>query len=370
MKLVKFVKSREGKIRAFTLVELLVVIAIIGILIALLLPAVQAAREAARRMQCTNNLKQIGLAVHNFHDSRRGLPPSIICQWRMSLFPLLFPYMEQQPLWDMILTKQDIYGDTSDRKFVTGGGWWMEVWDNGVSNTFLTAEDRRQTGSVRTYHCPTRGRSAPAIADPPSGIRWDNAGPQGDYAFVGRKDSRAGDTTEWWQFANSGNTNPHGQNLSSPFRIANSDVDLGAQGGGKLTTWTPRDTMAWWSDGTSNQLCIGEKHFPLSWPIGRCNNANDNNQSHLADCSYLTAQPNGGGVVFVSRTFDDGRFIAKGNEEIGLADGGVSYFGSPHTGVCNFLVGDGSVHGISSTASRDLLRNLSSTRDGNAVSIP
>jgi prepilin-type N-terminal cleavage/methylation domain-containing protein/prepilin-type processing-associated H-X9-DG protein len=96
----------------FTLVELLVVIAIIGILIALLLPAVQAAREAARRTQCTNTLKQVSLAAHHYHDALGSFPPGMLLsqynrsrdRYRgVSLFVLLLPYLEQENLhaeWD------------------------------------------------------------------------------------------------------------------------------------------------------------------------------------------------------------------------------------------------------------------------------
>jgi prepilin-type N-terminal cleavage/methylation domain-containing protein len=91
---------------AFTLVELLVVIAIIGVLVALLLPAVQAAREAARRTQCLNNLKQIGVGLHNYADTHRVLPPgafwagTMTANSRGSILLHLLPFIEQQNLFD------------------------------------------------------------------------------------------------------------------------------------------------------------------------------------------------------------------------------------------------------------------------------
>ena len=104
-----FVTSRRS---AFTLVELLVVIAIIGVLVALLLPAVQAAREAARRSSCTNNMKQLGIALHNFHDTFNRFPPGGARDqqpfgthatgggWGSSWKVYILPYIEQNAIYD------------------------------------------------------------------------------------------------------------------------------------------------------------------------------------------------------------------------------------------------------------------------------
>lgn len=161
--------------RAFTLIELLVVIAIIAILIALLLPAVQQAREAARRTQCKNNLKQLGLAMHNYHDTHNAFPPNRMADYQGAnnfnnncysslgwTFQLL-PYFDQAPLYNSVNTAycatsnqggDSLYGTSAPApmiaarntvitgllcpsnpqgKITNGGSFRDSSWDDGIS---------------------------------------------------------------------------------------------------------------------------------------------------------------------------------------------------------------------------------------------
>jgi prepilin-type processing-associated H-X9-DG protein len=117
-----------------------VVIAIIGILVALLLPAIQAAREAARRAECSNNLKQIGLAVHNFHDARNFLPPFRIADGEATWMMLILDYMEEtavKNLWDF-----------------EGGCFYDQDWDT-------------RAASVAGYYCPSMSHDTRIVRGPP-----------------------------------------------------------------------------------------------------------------------------------------------------------------------------------------------------------
>jgi len=382
--MMKNVEIRGGvNPRAFTLVELLVVIAIIGILIALLLPAVQAAREAARRMQCANHLKQMGLALHNFHDARKGLPPSAIDAGRITTFGLLYPYMEQTSLFEKI-TSYPHHGDVLTSRMdgncnpaePIGCKWWDED---------LTAEDRTAFASVATVKCPTR-RGGVAMVTRSTNL-WRPGGPQGDFAIVTYTrlrdpgDPNSGRVGNWYQsWLSDERGSQWGMPVSwyfGPLRAARITVNRSLPNDTDpwtITGWVPTDTIARLSDGTSNQFIIGEKHIPAN-EIGQCGDIQNKTLPgggtcqilNRADCSILASTNHT--EVGAFRTTQDGRPLLMANDDCAVGWNYDYGFGSWHTGVCQFMLGDGSVQSVSVTASSTVLEAYSDVSDGKAVSL-
>jgi len=299
--------------RGFTLIELLVVIAIIAILIALLVPAVQKVREAAARTQCTNNLKQIGLGFHNYHDTFKALPPGRIdtnggATWAV----LILPYIEQGDLfklWDI----HQLYYDQKKAFFLQN--------------------------QVATYYCPAR-RTA---ADNPLSISGDedHPGALGDYGVCDGDDSQ--DHAYNTQWANGA--------------IVCSSYGFDASGNGLpgvATHWKSMTTFASITDGTSNTFLVGEKHLQ----IGTNGQGGDNG---YGDGSIYNGDPENQNAARIA------------SKSVLLAiSPHTNYnkqFGSWHEGICQFVMCDGSVKSINVSIDGSNYRRLSVRDDGEVISI-
>jgi prepilin-type N-terminal cleavage/methylation domain-containing protein/prepilin-type processing-associated H-X9-DG protein len=302
--------------RAFTLVELLVVIAIIGVLVALLLPAVQAAREAARRTQCVNNLKQIGIGLHNYHDTLRVLPPGAF--WagattsnsRGSILLHILPFIEQQTLYDKVDFNSAPEGQT-----LPGGGL--------IAATI-----------IKTYVCPSE-KSTGLLNGRAIHNYCASSGPTAH----GNNSACACSTYSAW---NAYAISPYGSatDFAGPFlRIPNTPVRLADV-----------------TDGLSNTIFFGEvrrdcsAHVRGGWV--QSNNANGLT-STLIPINFDTCN---------DAAADGCNRPCNWSTELG--------FKSLHPGGANFLFGDGAVRFLTQNIDHDNYQALGGKADGKPAMLP
>src|SRR4051812_45453441 len=308
---------------AFTLVELLVVIAIIGVLVALLLPAVQTAREAARRSQCSNNLRQLGLALHNHHAtfgvlpfSRTGGRPQSI-----SWAPLILPYIEQKNLLDLFTSPISngsstfpMYTPSSEAPATN-----INITINNINRTQFQATGAMNI-AVKLFACPTRRKATFLSADGGSA----NGGESGICSDYGVNYGATTNAT-----ANDG---PFWLNDALHYAVGQRFAEI--------------------SDGLSTTILFGEKHVMLSML---------KQQPAVLDSNDF--------VVYSSRNaFSIGR-IGGPNAPLALTQNDIyrNQFGSWHPGVVPILFGDGSTQMLRNSMSTTTLAYLCSSIDGNAV---
>ena len=245
---------RGGVRRGFTLVELLVVIAIIGVLVALLLPAVQAAREAARRMQCSNNLKQLGLALHNYSDVFKQFPFhgahfSGWAQWnggsKGRRLVKMLPFIEQKGMWDTVPFKMgnnadNIWASAEGMSLVPGTAPQEMLWHVRVGNFLCPSYAAGpypwgNGGSVENH--PTLG--VPVYSGRAAGNYAPSMGNQ-------RMDTNAGMCNLYW--GNNFGTGPAGHGNSESANDISGPFSRGA--------WAA--SFGQIPDGTSNVIAMGE----------------------------------------------------------------------------------------------------------------
>jgi prepilin-type N-terminal cleavage/methylation domain-containing protein len=331
----------NSKQRAFTLVELLVVIAIIGVLIALLLPAVQAAREAARRSQCQNNLKQIGLAIQNYHDAQKRLPNSRRIFDYITWAADLWPYLE--------------------------AGTVSAAWDR--KQTYYGQRESARAAQLAVYLCPTR-RSPPQLS-----ISGDNdAGSESGQNFPGALGDYACNTGDTSPDA-SENDNTYDRSdgtlkePTGPFRYSGhgetegtGGIQLGVTDLSKLAIkYAVRFKNI--EDGLSNVAFIGEKHVPSEGPRGTWFGNIEAKDNSIYNADFWSSVGRKGGF---------GRPIAEpadGSEGGNAMDSFNKSFGSWHPGFCQFLYGDGSVHSVNVDVDEYMLGHLCNIADGQTVNL-
>jgi prepilin-type N-terminal cleavage/methylation domain-containing protein len=338
--------SLRGR-RGFTLVELLVVIAIIGILIALLLPAVQAAREAARRSQCSNNLKQIALGAHNFHDTYRAFPPLLNWSGGPTFFFHILPFIEQKPL-------KDLYeGGATDGTDTTDIRWHMDKNYDIIKNSPSTEQAIQ---GIPAYFCPSyRGPD----------VRRDSncSGPKGDYAVVfmqGRGDNtdlNAQNTEDgWWNHQDCDNTgNIRKQKGAIKTGDATGvDFDDGGIDGANGNKRANAKIIASFGDvldGTSNTAMVGEKFWSRDeFTDGCCGNSDADGSVFVEDGSWreYMASRNMRYPLRTSMVPQAGDGNTWNNYDH-TGEARNAGFGSTHPGVVQFALCDGSVRGLSQT---------------------
>jgi prepilin-type N-terminal cleavage/methylation domain-containing protein len=336
---VRLTRVRPGR-RGFTLIELLVVIAIIAILIGLLLPAVQKVRESANRTTCVNNLKQIGLAAHTFHDARKFLPPDRIAnQGYATWLVLLWPYLEQ----DAAYRNFDLTRRYAEQPAAGPGG------PDPVAFQFkgYTCPSRRSAGAV-----PLSTEVAYTVT---GGTYTPRPGALADYASVAGTTNNDG----IMQLA----VNQSGTVNGVP-RAGQGQFAQAGPGQAVLTVWRGDTPITRITDGASNTLLIGEKHVRPSAFQGKADDRSPLG-SQVANTyrRFLGTNPLDPADLPNPLVGDP----QQDNTPTLLAN---QCFGSRHPGVCPFALADGSVRLVPNATPVGQLGDLGRGDDGNAVTIP